>query len=107
MPSHVYATNMYFNCILFIMFQAFEEVSALLKFILQRGKDFFYSASHVLGIKHLDIFGMYYILDASKTEKKCSVLPAEEAAVILRINDYESLRHMQSQYLINVSRNIM
>ena len=91
----------------FYKFQAFEEVSTLLKFILKRGSEFLNSVSDVVGVKHLDIFGTYYILDTSKPEQKYSVLPAEEAAYFLKINEYESLRHMQSQYLINVSRGIL
>ena len=84
------------------------EVSTLLKFILKRGNEFLSSVSDVIGIKNLDIFGIYYILDTSKPpEQKCLILPAEDAAFILRINEYESLRHMQSEYLINVSRDIM
>ena len=59
--------------------------------------------SEILGFKHLDIFGTYYILDTSKKEAKYSVLSAEEATYALTIKENENLRHLQSNYLINVS----
>ena len=52
---------------------------------------------------HLDMFGMYFILDTETQGQKYLVLPAEQAAALLRISDAESLRNIQSQYLINVS----
>ena len=46
---------------------------------------------------------MYLILDTEIEGQKYLVLPAEQAATLLRISDAESLRNIQSQYLINVS----
>ena len=46
---------------------------------------------------------MYFILDTDTLEQKYLVLPAEHAATLLRIDDAESLRNIQPQYLINVS----
>ena len=47
---------------------------------------------------------MYCILDTSRAKQKYVVVPAEDARHLLRIHDHESLRNMQSQYLINVSK---
>ena len=58
---------------------------------------------YVVGFDQLDLFGMYYILDNSKAGQKYSILTAEEAATVLTIGDYNTLRDMLSQYLINVS----
>ena len=60
--------------------------------------------SGLVGFEHLDIFGIYYILDTSKTAQKYSVLPAEIAALVLRIKRSDSFRHMHIEFLVNVSR---
>jgi hypothetical protein len=57
---------------------------------------------HLASFDHLDIFGIYFILDTEAQGQKYSVLTAEQAGAQLRISDTESLRNLQSQYLINV-----
>ena len=46
---------------------------------------------------------MYFVLDTEIEGQKYLVLPAEQADALLRIDDAESLRNIQSEYLINVS----
>ena len=46
---------------------------------------------------------MYFILDTEIEGQKYLKLPAEQVDALLTISDAESLRHIQSKYLINVS----
>mgnify|MGYP002803988525 FL=1 len=78
-----------------------SKVAPLLQFIVGGKESFSHISRYRPGISHLDIFGMYYIIDTSKTEQKYSVVSASEAAHLLRIDEYESLYHLRSQYLIN------
>ncbi len=86
-----------------IPFQAFGKLTTDLRFILSGRKSLDPINPYGFGDESLDIFGMYYILDTSKPEQMCSVVPASDAAHLLRIDDNESFRHTGSQYLINVS----
>lgn len=88
-----------------LIFQALKQV---LQFIVHQGLQIMDPLHHLgYGCNQLDIFGVYYILDTSKAQQKYAVVPAEEEArYLLRIKDHESLQHMRSQYLINVS-NVM
>jgi hypothetical protein len=61
---------------------------------------------YLAGFDHLDLFGTYYILDMSKQRRKYSVKPSEEAVTILRVSG-ECLSKLRSNYLINVSTDII
>ena len=78
----------------------------MLEYIISSSKGYIDALSYVGGFNYLNVFGMYYILDTSKQERKYTVKPAEEAVTILQIKKSESLRNIRSQYLINVSMDI-
>ena len=71
--------------------------------IFERCKTYSDVVQHVVGFHHLEIFGMYFVLDTSKEGQKYSVLTAEQATEYMKIKDVENLRTLGCQLLINVS----
>ena len=80
---------------------AFGTMNHLLQPFLQFARGSINNWNRFARFDHLDIFGKYFILDTEAQGQKYLVLPAEQAATLLRINDAESLRNIQSQYFIN------
>ena len=86
--------------------QAFNNVTAPLRRILEYGKTLGRSLRHIyISRERLDLFGKYYFLDASASGEKCRVLHGEQARLFLLIKENECFWDMLREYLINVSDN--
>ena len=71
--------------------------------ILERCEEYSSVMKHVVGFHHLDTFGMYFVLDTSKEGQKYSVQTPEQAAEQMKIKDFENIRKIGCQLLINVN----